>query len=318
MKLPAKQRGIALLTVLLVFGLAAFISRDMMLTGFTDSQRQIALRDSRQAFYYALGAEAYARELLWRDRDLDLEANKNVDGKLDAWYSRELSFPLDEGQLRIRVEDLQGKFNLSNLRQVSGAVDPVAVSQLRRLLGHIGIETDLAYRLADWVDADRAVGSRGAEDEIWLESDSPMLTANTSMAQLSEINHLARLSEQQYRDLNRFLTTLPERTKLNVNTVGVEVLSALAERVSSNGATSLVSRQDLKSYDSVDQAITQSGLAPATLGSFLTTSSEYYEIEVIALYRKRTARFISVVHREPKDGKTRVIYRSQQSRLEAG
>ncbi len=318
MKLPAKQRGIALLTVLLVFGLAAFISRDMMLTGFTDSQRQIALRDSRQAFYYALGAEAYARELLWRDRDLDLEANKNVDGKLDAWYSRELSFPLDEGQLRIRVEDLQGKFNLSNLRQVSGAVDPVAVSQLRRLLGHIGIETDLAYRLADWVDADRAVGSRGAEDEIWLESDSPMLTANTSMAQLGEINHLARLSEQQYRDLNRFLTTLPERTKLNVNTVGVEVLSALAERVSSNGATSLVSRQDLKSYDSVDQAITQSGLAPATLGSFLTTSSEYYEIEVIALYRKRTARFISVVHREPKDGKTRVIYRSQQSRLEAG
>ena len=103
MKVPGKQRGIALLTVLLVFALAAFIARDMLLTGFTDTQRQIALKDSRQAFYYALGGEAFARELLWRDRDEDIEQGRNVDSKSDAWYSRELAFPLDEGQLQIRV-----------------------------------------------------------------------------------------------------------------------------------------------------------------------------------------------------------------------
>ena len=318
MKPPGRQQGIALLTVLLVFGLAAFIARDMLLTGFTDTQNQIALNNSRQAMYYALGGEAYARELLWRDRDEDIDDDRNVDGKNDAWHSDELAFPLDEGQLQIRVTDLQGRFNLSNLRAESGAVDAVAVSQLRRLFSRIGVEPDLAYRLADWVDEDRQVGSRGAEDEAYLAAESPKLTANTTLATLSEINHLAQLSENQYQDLMRYLTTLPERTKLNVNTVAVEVVLALAEQVNERGASALEARQGVKSYDNVSQALSETGLAPASLSTFLDTSSEYYQIEVIALYRNRSARLRSVVHRQPGDGKTRVIYRSQKNSLKAG
>jgi general secretion pathway protein K len=318
MKLPAKQKGIALLTVLLVFALAAFISRDMLLTGFTDTQRQIALKDSRQAFYYALGGEAFARELLWRDRDEDIEQGRNVDSKSDDWYSRELAFPLDEGQLKIRVIDLQSRFNLTNLRAESGVVDAVAVAQLRRLFSSIDVEPDLAYRLADWVDEDHQVGSRGAEDEVYLKGDIPSLSANTALAELSEINSLASLSEQQYQDMRRHLTTLPERTKLNVNTVTVEVISALADRVNERGASALAARQDIKSYHSVARALSETGLAPGSLASYLGTSSDYYQIEVIALYRKRSARLRSVVHRQRSDGKTRVIYRSQQGSLKAG
>lgn len=318
MKLPAKQKGIALLTVLLVFALAAFISRDMLLTGFTDTQRQIALKDSRQAFYYALGGEAFARELLWRDRDEDIEQGRNVDSKSDAWSSRELAFPLDEGQIQIRVVDLQSRFNLTNLRAESGVVDAVAVAQLRRLFSRIGVEPDLANRLADWVDEDRQVGSRGAEDEVYLEGDIPGLSANTALADLSEINRLASLSEQQYQDMSRHLTTLPERTKLNINTVTVEVISALAERVNERGVFALEARQDIKSYHSVARALSETGLAPASLASYLGTSSDYYQIEVIALYRKRSARLRSVVHRQRSDGKTRVIYRSQHGSLKAG
>jgi general secretion pathway protein K len=318
MKLPGQQQGIALLTVLLVFGLAAFIARDMLLTGFTDTQNQVALNNSRQAMYYALGGEAYARELLWRDRDEDIDQDRNVDGKSDAWHSDELAFPLDEGQLQIRVTDLQGRFNLSNLRADSGAVDAVAVSQLRRLFSRIGVEPDLAYRLADWVDEDRQVGSRGAEDEAYLGGESPKLAANTTLATLSEINDLAQLSEKQYQDLTRYLTALPERTKLNVNTVAVEVVSALAEQVNERGASALEARQGVKSYDNVSQALSETGLAPASLATFLDTSSQYYQIEVIALYRNRSARLRSVVHRQRSDGKTRVIYRSQQNSLKAG
>ena len=283
-----------------------------------DTQNQIALNNSRQAMYYALGGEAYARELLWRDRDEDIDDDRNVDGKNDAWHSDELAFPLDEGQLQIRVTDLQGRFNLSNLRAESGAVDAVAVSQLRRLFSRIGVEPDLAYRLADWVDEDRQVGSRGAEDEAYLAAESPKLTANTNLATLSEINHLTQLNEKQYQDLMRFLTTLPERTKLNVNTVAVEVVLALAEQVNERGASALEARQGVKSYDNVSQALSETGLAPASLSTFLDTSSEYYQIEVIALYRNRSARLRSVVHRQPGDGKTRVIYRSQKNSLKAG
>lgn len=318
MTMPGRQRGIALLTVMLVFGLAAFIARDMMLTGFTDTQRHVAMRDSRQAFYYALGAESYARELLWRDRDDELAGNDSSDGKLDEWYNRRLAFDLDEGQIFIRVSDLQGRFNLSNLRSENGEINSAAASQLRRLLDHIGIETSLAYRIADWVDKDQLALRNGAEDETWLQGASPMLTGNTAIAQMAELTRLAQLSEQQYKDLNRFLTTLPEPTKLNVNTASEEVILSLAENVNRQATASLVSRQDIKSYQNVSQALSDAGLSSAGLSTFFTTRSEYYEIEIIALYRERTARLHSVVHREPTTGKTQLVYRLQSNGLEAG
>jgi general secretion pathway protein K len=318
MRFSGRQNGIALLTVLLVLGLAAFVARDMLLTGFTDTQNRIALRDSRQAFYYALGGEAYARELLWRDRDSDLEQQRNVDSKSDIWDGEGLAFPLQEGQLQIRVVDLQSRFNLTNLRAPSGNVDPVAVAQLRRLFSRIGVDPDLAYRLADWVDADRQVGSRGAEDEVYVSGKIPGLTANTTLAALAELNSLAPLTEQQYLDASRYLTTLPERTKLNVNTVTAEVLSALAEQVDERAAATLQARQELFSFEAVAQALNETGLTPASLANWLTTSSDYYQVEVIALYRNRSARLRSVIHRERANGKTRVIYRSQQNSLKAG
>jgi general secretion pathway protein K len=318
MKSLQNQQGVALLTVLLVFGLAAFIARDMLLTGFVDTQNRMALRDSRQAFYFALGGEAYAREILWRDRDADIQQQREVDGKSDAWFSDELAFTLDEGQLQIRITDLQSRFNLGNLRLETGAVDAVAVAQLRRLLNRIGVEQDLAYRLADWVDADQQLGSRGAEDEAYLKANTPMLTANVAFADIAEISSLVKLSEQQYLDLATHLTTLPERTKLNVNTVASEVISSLAEQINESGVSALVSRQAIKSYDSVPQAIAESGLLAANLEPFLTTASDYFEVEVIALYRNRSARLRSVIHRERGSGKTRVIYRSQHNSLKAG
>jgi general secretion pathway protein K len=318
MKGPARQQGIALLTVLLVFGLAVFITRDMLLTGFTDTQNRIALRDSRQALYFALGGEAYARELLWRDRDNDLQQQRDVDAKSDTWNSNDLAFALDEGQLQIRVTDLQSRFNLGNLRTESGAVDPVAVAQLRRLFNRIGVEPDFAYRLADWIDADGQVGSRGAEDDVYLEGDKPMLAGNSALAQLGEINSLQQLEEQQYQNLREYLTTLPERTKLNVNTASAEVVAALGEQVSESATAALASRQAVKSYDNVAQALSESGLATANLESFFTTASDYYQIEVIALYKKRSARLRSVIHRERSSGKTRVIYRTQSNSLKAG
>ncbi len=317
MKPLRKQQGVALLTVLLVFGLASFLARDMLLTGFTETQNSMALRDSRQAYYFALGGEAYARELLWRDRDQDLKEQREVDSNSDAWSSDELSFTLDEGHLQIHITDLHSRFNLGNLRLESGAVDAVAVAQLRRLLNRLGVEQDLAYRFADWVDDDRQVGSRGAEDEAYMESSIPMLAANVGFADIAEINAVAEVNEQQFLDLAMHLTTLPERTKLNVNTISSEVLSSLAEQINESGVAALASRQAIKSYENVSEAMSESGLVGASLEPFLTTASDYFEVEVIAVYHDRSARLRSVIYRERDSGETRVLYRSQQNSLKA-
>jgi len=314
---PPRQRGIALLTVLMVFGLATLVVRDMMLIGLADVQGATALLDSRQAYYYALGGEAYARQLLWQDRDGDLAGGREADGLQDDWNAQGLTFEIDDGHLQIWVADLQGRFNLTNLRSAAGAADPQVVAQLRQLLDAIGIDSALAGRLADWVDEDREPSPGGAEDESYGDGAAPMLAGNAPLADLAEINAIASLTEQQYQGLFAHLTTLPERTKLNINTAGAEVLVA-AGGLGEGVARSLHRGQETSTYAGIEQALRAQGVAADGFGERLTTASSWFEIEVLASYRERSARLRSVIYRDPRSGATRVVYRSQRSRLKAG
>lgn len=318
MNTPHRQRGIALLTVLLVFGLATLVARDMLLIGFSDTRKAIALRDSRQAFYYALGGEAYARQLLWQDRDDDLAKGIDADGSDDPWSLEQLEFDIDEGRLLIWVTDLQGRFNLANLRDQGGGSDPVALGQLVDILDKLDVDTELAYRLADWTDEDLDPAERGAEDEAYREGGAAMLVGNTLVAELGELNRMSTLSDEQYQNLCLRLTTLPERTRLNINTASVDVVAALGEPFNERVARSLGRQQEVATYENVEDALREQGIFSSEMAELLTTSSSFFEIEVIALYRERNARLRSVVYRDPQSGKTRIVYRSQQSRRKAG
>lgn len=313
---PPGQRGVALLTVLAVFGLATLLVRDMMLIGLADVQGATALLDSRQAHYYALGGEAYARQLLWQDREGDRAAARDIDGRQDGWRLDALAFDIDEGRLQIWVNDLQGRFNLANLRAESGAADPQALAQLRRLLAALDIDPDLAGRLADWVDEDRDPGVGGAEDESYAEGAAPLLAGNTPLADLAEINAFAPLTESQFQRLFPHLTALPQRTKLNINTATAEVLTTFPG-IGEGVARALYRRQETTTQVSVADALRAEGVAAQEAADGLTTSSSWFEIEVLASYRERSARLRSVVYRDPGRGVTRVVYRSHRSRLKA-
>jgi len=110
---------------------------------------------------------------------------------------------------------------------------------------------------------------------------------------------------------------LPERTKLNINTAGAEVLVA-AGGLGEGVARSLHRGQETSTYAGIEQALRAQGVAADGFGERLTTASSWFEIEVLASYRERSARLRSVIYRDPRSGATRVVYRSQRSRLKAG
>src|SRR5690606_16456238 len=131
-----RQRGVALITVLLVVALATLVCAGLML------RQQLAIRSVgnqllvRQAQYYAEGGELLARALLLRD--LREAGQLMVDHPGEAWASPGLRFPLDEGgELRLRIEDLAGRFNLNSLA-AAGEAGELALLRLRRLLQHLG------------------------------------------------------------------------------------------------------------------------------------------------------------------------------------
>ena len=94
--LPNRQRGVALIMVLLAMALVV-----MLASGMTQQQ---SLRVFKAGHYLAqqqgqsiaLGAEAFARQILRRDYDEDKEENLMVDSLDEFWAANAAVLPLDD------------------------------------------------------------------------------------------------------------------------------------------------------------------------------------------------------------------------------
>ena len=93
---------------------------------------------------------------------------------------------------------------------------------------------------------------------------------------------------------------------------GVASMLALDERVSRQGAISLRRNQEYKKYRSVEEALSDNGLQlDKPLVELLTTESSWFQIDVAASFATGSALIRTVVYRDPENGVTRVLYRTQ-------
>ena len=217
------QNGVALITVLLVVAVVTIVCAGLII------RQQLAIRSSanqlhvRQAWHYALGGERLAEAVLRRDlRQGGENTREPVDHLGEAWARPMTPFKLDDGgELRVRIEDPSGRFNLNGLVR-KRKVKPDSVKQFRRLLATLGMKEEIVQglpdRLADWLDADQnPQGEQGAEDNQYLLEAPAYRAANRSFKDVSELR-LLKLSEADYRRLLPFVSALPEDAPLNVNT----------------------------------------------------------------------------------------------------
>jgi len=147
------QRGVALITVLLVVAVvtvvcASMIARQQLSIRATSNQLQ-----ARQAWHYALGGEALAQSILRRDLRATHEsgaAQAPVDHLFEPWALPQPAFEIEQGRIQIRIEDLAGRFNLNSLVQ-NQQPNAAAQVQFRRLLLRLDITEPYAERLGGWL-----------------------------------------------------------------------------------------------------------------------------------------------------------------------
>src|SRR5690606_21757212 len=106
-----RQRGIALITALLVVAIATLLAVEMASRERLDIRRTQNLIAGDQAYDLALAAESWALDIL----RADLEEGNEWDGMQDNWAQPILLPPFEGAILNMRIEDLQGRFNLNNL-----------------------------------------------------------------------------------------------------------------------------------------------------------------------------------------------------------
>lgn len=107
------QRGVALITVMLVVALAVVLATKMSAALMFQIQRTENLSSNQQAYWYAMGAEAFAKTVL----TLSFKNNedKSVTHLGQIWASGETSFPVDLGSISGEISDMHSCFNLNAL-----------------------------------------------------------------------------------------------------------------------------------------------------------------------------------------------------------
>lgn len=240
-----RQKGVALLTALLLVALVTILTINLQWDTSLDIRRSQNLFEADQALLYALGAEAWANEILQTDaRDSD------TDHTGEDWATPVPTLPIEGGAIRGFLEDMQGRFNLNNLVGRRGQVDEVALEQFERLLTVLELDPALARITVDWLDHDLEPGfPSGAEDSFYTARIPPYRTANLALTSASELLAIGEMDAASYLILAPYVTALPNGTALNVNTASAPVLRSLSDQISDTVAENLVGERGDQGFD---------------------------------------------------------------------
>ena len=219
----SQQRGIALLTAILVLALAVIAATSISANHQLSIRRTENVVFGSQVWSYLHGAETWAKVVLARD----LDDNNDYDHTSEAWATELPALPLPGGYISGKIEDEQGKINVNNL--IAGAEpDPLTRIRLEALFSLLELDSSLIQAVIDWMDPDvDAIPPNGAEDDYYTGLEYPYLTANQPMQHISELRLIKGFTQEIYEQVQPFLTALPSNTAINVNTAKAEVLASV-------------------------------------------------------------------------------------------
>ena len=226
-----------------------------ILIGALDWSRLILIEDSRAGGADHL-AEPWAVPLEEARLSTFLAADRNVTQIDDAGGG-------EEAFLSGQIIDLQSRLNLANL--VSGdTVNEAALAQFERLFAQLGLPP---AELTALVQALRQAQAPGNEN-----TDAPLMPQSPS--QLAWLG----LAPRTLALLAPHITLLPERTPVNLNTAGAEVLMATLRGLDRAGADRIMAVRQMQPFRSVDDVKKLLGEQIEVSGSEHGVASSYFEV----------------------------------------
>ncbi|MCH9692552.1 MAG: type II secretion system minor pseudopilin GspK [Gammaproteobacteria bacterium] len=226
-----RQRGIALITVLLVMVIAVAAVTHALMRNHLAVSRTGAILANTQLAEFVNAAEAYAIVLLEEDFEQDQQVTSASDALSEDWAQRqEQAFQLDNGQIRIQIKDLQACLNVNNL--ANEGPDGPWVKAFQKLVRGVDGGGELVLAIQDWLDKDDKPQTLGSEDDGYLGLELAFRTPDILISDVSELRSVKGMDTELWEDFKPYICALPEDgTKLNANTAPVELLDKLYDNV---------------------------------------------------------------------------------------
>jgi len=296
-----KNRGVALITAMLITALATLLAANLAWDNALDVRRTMVLLHRDQAIQVALGAESWVIGILHQDLE-----DSETDHLGEIWATELPGLPIEGGEVFGAVTDLQGRFNVNNLIDENGAVHEESLEQFRRLLNAIGLDPRFAGIAGDWLDLDiDASFPDGAEDSIYTGMIPPYRAANQALSSISELAALEGMDRLTFKALEPHITALPGRTSINVNTATGAVLQSLDENMSVADVEGLLAERESGGFSDVQNSFS-SFVTPDVINQ-LEESTQYFQLKVVVRIDTVRITLISVLQRGPRGDVTPIL-----------
>lgn len=310
--LRRRQSGVALVTALIIVALVTVI------TVSAASEQQLELRrtanviEGDRAYLFALGAEAWATQVLSKDA-----RDNQIDHGEETWNTKIADLPVEGATVSGTVEDVQGRFNLNNLVDSQGQRSAIDVRLFQQLLSNLELDTELADAVVDWIDADiDATLPRGAEDSAYLGMKTPYRAANQRFTSASELRLVAGFDQEICEKLRPFVTALPaHEVPININTAPPEILRILAAGISEAEAKEMVTTREDGPFNDVEAFLNHPVLAPRkadVVTDRISVNSQYFMVHISTRFGRGRTELSSLLQRaSDNSGKVTVVMRAQ-------
>lgn len=277
------QRGVALITALVVMAMATAIAAAMYWRDGLATRRTAAVVQGDQAMEYALGAEGWAEQILARDAK-----KKSTVTSLDQDWAQQLPpLPVDGGQIQGKLEDLQARFN------VNSVTAPAGLQQFQSLLLALGQDPNLAQSVAAWLQAGN--GTLNQVDDKYTRLQPPYIAGQHAMESISELQLVAGFTPAIYAQVSPYLCALPNigPTPININTASIPVIQSIDPHVTADLASQVVGERGSAPITDAPQAFTQ-----AAIPKNYATTSNYFLLTVVAQIGSTRVTLYSLLKRD--------------------
>jgi general secretion pathway protein K len=296
---PRAQRGIALLTAVVLVALATVVATAIAFDTTLAARRGGGGAAFDEAVQIAAAAEAIAAYAVVEQRR---QGNAAIHGQ-QVWARPIGPVEVVPGAtLEARLQDLQGRFNLNNLTTAEGKVSPEAVEVFRRLLEYAGLEPDWAPYAADWIDDDLNPEGGGAEDGVYSSETPSYRPPNRVITSPTELLALKDFGPERYAKIAPYVTALPRGTPINLCTAPGPLLDALSNQQQWTGAPDALQRNrsgkcfpDKATFDAQFQGEALSKVSTALPWG---ETSDYFQLRTLATIGTSEFALYSLLHHE--------------------
>lgn len=310
-KTAANNRGVALITVILIVSILVAAALELNRSSRADIYDAANLSDGTKLLYIAKSGFYGAAALV-------VNSQREYDSLRDDWAKAEgLSAKSQalfaEGHFIVRVEDENGKIPLNKL--VAGSVVNQDIKNvLIRLLSQKEFDLDankvseIVDAIIDWIDQDDDISSAGAESSYYSSLTPPYTAKNAPLDCIEELLMIKSINSEIFAGtkdkpgLAQFVTVHGSGA-INLNTAPQLVMRALSSEITPSLAEKMDAYRRNEgnnlSYPLWYQKV--SGMEGITIKAELITlvKSNYFKISATGKLNKMERQISGIIQRSP-------------------